>query len=107
MLDLEEIERILNPGKYRGSLELLPGESELPLCLQAPFWTEFAENFGEARRLGFEVVDLMDEIATLQKEGKSIPDDFDQRWKEAVEKMKGAFEKCQGKATIIWKEANK
>ncbi len=106
MLNLKEIEKMLKPRRFSGALELLPGESDLPFCLQGSFWAEFAENLGEARHLGFEIVKLMDEVAILQKEKKPISDDFDERWKGALEKLRDAFEKCQSKATIIYKVAN-
>lgn len=106
MLAIEEIERMLQPRTYSRGLELLPGESELPLCLQESFWAEYAKNLGEARLLGFDIVKLMDEAANLKKEDKPLPDDFDQRKLEAIEKCRAAFQICQDKALIIWKAAN-
>jgi hypothetical protein len=106
MLSIEEIERILRPKKYSRGLELLPGESELPICLQESFWAEYAENLGQARLLGFEIVKLMDEAANLQKEDKPLPDDFEQRKLEAIEKWRAACQTCQDKHLVIWKAAN-
>ncbi len=106
MLIIEEIEQMLRPKKYSRGLELLPGESELPLCLQGSFWTEYAENLGEMRLLGFEIVKLFDEVASLKEEGKPIPDDFERRRLEAIEKLRAACQVCQDKALAIWKAAN-
>lgn len=106
MLTIEEIERMLQPRTYSRGLELLPGESGLPLCLQASFWTEYAENLGQARLLAFEIVKLMDGATTLKQAGNPIPDDFEGRWLEAIEKWRAACQVCQDKALVIWKAAN-